>query len=146
MIYFSFLLSNYFRISELPVKKWSDEVLRLICVLLNTLDYCLSSSHEQVDQILAQIRSEDLRLQVTLEPVQQKLLVTQTVGMSVLLSKFEADLLPALQFYLKTDWDGLTSAQDPSPFYIKIVNVLEGSINRVLQMLQPRRLFLEKLI
>ena len=101
---FSFF-QTIFRISELTSQEMVRWCLRLICVLLNTLDYCLSSSHEQVDQILAQIRSEDLRLQVTLEPVQQKLLVTQTVGMSVLLSKFEADLLPALQFYLE-NWLG----------------------------------------
>ena len=140
------------RIAGIPVKKWSDDVGKLVCCLLNTLDYCLSSSQEQIDQILVQIRSEDLRLQVTIEPIQQKLLINQTVGMSILLTKFDSDLLPVLQNYLKTDWERLDHPLDPSPFYIKTVETLEStgkiSISQVLQMLQPQscRLFLEKLI
>lgn len=108
----------------------------------------MSSSHEQVSQILAQIRSEDLKLQVTLEPVQQKFLINQAVGMAVLSTKFEGDLGPVLQSYLKTDWDALASPQDPSPFYIKTVETLESAIPQVLRMLQPQtcRLFLEKII
>ena len=136
----------------MQVKKWTDDVGKLVCCLLNTLDYCLSSSQEQINRILSQIRSEDLRLQVTLEPVQQKLLVSQTVGMSVLLTKFESDLLPVLQSYLKTDWDNLAHPLDPSPFYMKTVESLESSsrfsIPQVIHMLQPQtcRLFLEKLV
>lgn len=130
------------------VKKWTGDVSKLVCCLLNTLDYCFSSSQEQIDQILAQIRSEDLKLQVTLEPVQQKFLINQTVGIGVLLTKFEADLLPVLQGYLKSDWDNLAHPQDPSPFYIKTVDTFESNIPKILQMLQPQtcRLFLEKVI
>lgn len=136
------------------MKKWSDEVGKLVCCLLNTLDYCVTSSQEQTNQILSQIRSEDLRLQVSLESVQQKILISRTVGMTVLLNKIETDLLlPVFQNYLKTDWDKLKYPQDPSPFYTKIIESLEFgskslSIPNVIKMLQPQtsQVFLEKLI
>ena len=136
----------------MPSKKWNEDVGRLICCLLNTLDYFLTNSQDQNDKILSQIRSEDLRLQVSLEPAQQKILVNRTIGMSVLLAHYENDLQPALQQYTKIDWEQVANPTDPSNFYLKVVDTLEKStkfpLPQVIKTLQPQtcRLFLEKFI
>ena len=141
-----------FRISNLPSKKWNEDVGRLLCCLLNTLEYFLTNSQDQSDKILSQIRSEDLRLQVSLESAQQKILVNRTIGMSALLARYETDLLPALQQYTKTDWEHVANPTDPSNFFLKIIEIIEKtskySITQVIKTLQPQtcRLFLEKFI
>lgn len=146
-------MTNFtFRISSLSTKKWNEDVGRLICCLLNTLDYCLTSSKDQTEQILSQIRSEDLRLQVSLEPAQQKLLVNRTIGLSTLLARYENDLQSALQQYAKIDWEQVAHPTDPSNFYLKVVDTLEKStkfpLPLAIKILQPQtcRLFLEKFI
>lgn len=139
-----------FRISSLPSKKWNEDVGRLLCCFLNTLDYFLTNSQDQNEKILSQIRSEDLRLQVSLEPAQQKILVNRTIGMSTLLARYETDLQPALQQYTKIDWEQVTNPTDPSNFYLKVVETIEKvtkfPLTQVIKVLQPQicRLFLEK--
>lgn len=142
----------FFRISSLSSKKWSEDIGRLLCCLINTLDYCLSNSQDLIEKILSQIRSDDLKLQVSLEPVQQKILVNRSVGLSVLLARYDADLQPTLQTYIKTDWESLDHPIDPSPFYLKFVESLEKSckfpLPVVIKTLQPQtcRMFLEKFL
>lgn len=142
----------YCRISELSVKKWNEDIGRLLCCLLNTLDYCLTNSKDQTEQILSQIRSEDLKLQVSLEPAQQKLLINRTIGMSALLSRYENDLQTVLQQYTKIDWEQVDQPTDPSNFYLKVIETLEKTtkfpLPQVIKTLQPQtcHLFLEKFI
>lgn len=136
----------------MSARKWTFEVGRLLCCLLNTLDYCLTNSQDQADRILQQIRSPDLQSQVNLESIQQKLLVTRTIGMSVLLTRFENDLQPHLQQYVKIDWEQIQTPTDPSNFQLKIIEMFEETskfpLNQVVKTLQTQtcRLFLEKLI
>lgn len=136
----------------MPSKKWTEDVGRLLCCLLNTLDYFLTNSQDQNEKILSQIRSEDLRLQVSLEPAQQKILVNRTIGMSALLARYDNDLQSPLHQYTKTDWEQVKNATDPSNFYLKIVETLEKTtkfpLPQVIKTLQPQtcRLFLEKFI
>lgn len=116
------------------------------------MDYFLTNSQDQNEKILSQIRSEDLRLQVSLEPAQQKFLVNRTIGMSALLARYETDLQPALQQYAKIDWEQVANPTDPSNFYLKVVEIIEKTtkfpLPQVIKTLQPQicRLFLEKFI
>lgn len=151
-ILYHYSIFIFFRISALPSKKWNEEVGRLLCCLLNTLDYFLTNSQDQTEKILSQIRSEDLRLQVSLESAQQKILVNRTIGMSALLTRYETDLQPAIQQYTKIDWEQVSNPTDPSNFYLKVVEIIEKTtkfpLPQVIKILQPHicRLFLEKFI
>lgn len=140
----------FFRIAT--SKKWNEDVGSLLCYLLNTLDYCLTNSNDISSEIVSKITLEDLKLQVTLESAQQKMLVNRTVGMSVLLSRFDSELQPILQQYLKTDWEQLDFPMDPSNFYLKVVETFEQTskfpLPRVLKTLKPHlcEIFLEKFV
>lgn len=105
-----------------------------------------------MEKVLSQIRSDDLKLQVSLEPVQQKILVNRSVGLSALLARYDTDLQPILLNYIKTEWESLVHPIDPSPFYLKFVESLEKNckfpLPLVIKALQPQtcRLFLEKFL
>lgn len=134
-----------FRISLVSHKKWSNELGRLLAALISSLDYFMSSLQEQSSIIISNIKSADLKEQVSLEMIKQKLLVTQSIGMTVLLNRYELDLTPIFSHFIKIDWEQDTKTQtpsDPSPFLIRVTNLLEKqakfTLINVSQALQPQ--------
>lgn len=105
-----------------------------------------------MDRILQNIRSEDLRSQVALESIQQKLLVNRSLGLSALMSRFDSDLQSVFTQYTKIDWSTVELTADPSPFYLKFTECMESGakvpLPQIIQTLQPQtcKVFLERLL
>ena len=141
------------RIATYPCKKWTEDIGRLTCCLLNTLDYCLLESNNLINLVIKEIKFDDLKLQVSLEPSHQKILINKTIGMNVIISRFfDQEIQVPFQQFVKTDWEKVMLPMDPSPFYLKIVESLEQNskftLQKVLNCLNTKlcETFLEKFI
>lgn len=112
---------SFFRIKKKISKKWIDDHGKLLCALINTIDYCLANINDLSEKLLSYILIEDLRQHIVLEPVKQRLLISQSQAFSCLLAHFDTHLEILFGRFKKTNWPDDFCPADPSHFLTQIL-------------------------
>lgn len=100
---------------------------RLLCCLISTIDYCITSSKEQTLKILKHVNIDELREQVSFEAATQQLLVTRSIGITNLVNCFWKELDPIFATFSKIQWQAQAQTIDPSSFFIRTCQFIDSA-------------------
>ncbi|KAG8953402.1 Vacuolar protein sorting-associated protein 53 [Tulasnella sp. 424] len=106
--------------------------VKTACTVLNTADYCQTTSSELEDKIKEKI-SEDYQEKVSLQTERDLFVSVISSCIVVLLRELEAACEPAFASMIKTQWGALDTVSGESPY----VSDLVKAVGSVLEVVRP---------
>lgn len=138
----TYLMDQIKLIKKKIIKKWTEDLGRVACAIVNTIDYCISNVNDQLERLLSLVMVNDLRQHISLQAVQDKLVATLEDASACLKSRFESDLDILFGRFRSTVWPSNYTPVDPSPFLNQMLqyygNQTRFGLIQVCQHLQPQ--------
>ncbi|KAI9208319.1 Vps53-like protein [Polychytrium aggregatum] len=107
-------------------KVLTNEDIRIIATIINTADYC-SSTTSQLEEKLVEKIDDEFKTMISMSGESDAFVTVTGTAMRILIRGFENSIEPALVAMSKRNWGTLESVGDQSEYVTQIGNVLSAS-------------------
>ncbi|KAJ3379710.1 Vacuolar protein sorting-associated protein 53 [Lobulomyces angularis] len=130
-------------LSKLPredLKKISEEEIRVTCVIINTADYCTSTT-AQLEEKLAEKINVEFKTLVNLNSEREEFINVTSSALKILVKCIGSSVDPALYNMSKVPWGSIESVGDQSEYITMIAQILSQLVGTVKKSLGGPKFF-----
>lgn len=126
-----------------------DKIIDILCLVLNTADYCFVTSSQLESKMKSLVEINDLKDQIDFTPVRERYLQMETGCVKMILSKIGVDLQYSWREMLNNNWKLLKDVTSESRYVTSLRSVITDDCKRIFPQLSKAsfvRNFIDNLI